>query len=212
MSDLALFGRTFLIGIAVAAPVGAMGILCIQRTLAGGWRAGATTGLGIATADAAYAAVAAFGLSVLSSALVSLQDPLRIAGGIALVWLGVRAAAAPVSRPADEPAAVTSTGRLYVSAVVLTLTNPMTVMAFGAVFASAGLVAEPSLTSAALATLGVASGSLAWWLGLTTVVAVMRHAVGERTMLWINRASGALVATFGAIAVVSGVAGMFDSL
>ena len=61
--SLALFARTFVIGVAVAAPVGATGVLCIQRTLAHGWRAGMSTGAGIATADGTYAALAAFGVA-----------------------------------------------------------------------------------------------------------------------------------------------------
>ena len=94
MSDaVALFGRMFVIGIAVAAPVGAMGVLCIQRTLSHGWRAGAATGAGIATADALFAGLAAFGLTVFSQLLVSAQVPLRIGGGLVLVWLGWRAIA-----------------------------------------------------------------------------------------------------------------------
>lgn len=213
MSDLfALYARTFLIGIAVAAPVGAMGVLCTQRTLSRGWRTGIATGLGIATADGIYAAIAAFGMSALSSLLVTWQMPLRVVGGLALVALGVRAAiAAPTACKVDEvdgsdrgdgfgPVRV---GRLYLGAVGLTLTNPMTIMAFGAIFASAGLVAQPGVAEATVATIGVASGSLAWWVTLVSGVALARHAVGERLLRSINIASGAGVALFGFIAVMS---------
>ena len=101
---LALLARTFVIGVAVAAPVGAMGVLCIQRVLARGWRAGATTGAGIATADATYAGLAAFGLTALSQVLVSFQTPLRIVGGLVLVWLGIRAVlSAPTHVVLEDP-------------------------------------------------------------------------------------------------------------
>ena len=146
---LALLVRMFLIGIAVAAPVGAMGVLCIQRTLDGGWRDGIATGLGIATADAIYAGCAAFGLAALSTVLVTWQTPLRLAGGAILIYLGLRSVMTATSRgreasrAEDVPAA--PAGSLYLSAVGLTLTNPMTIMAFGAVFAGAGLVAAPTL-------------------------------------------------------------------
>ena len=210
MTDaLALFVRTFAIGIAVAAPVGAMGVLCIQRVLSHGWRAGAATGAGIATADAIYAGLAAFGLTALSQVLVSFQTPLRIAGGLVLVWLGWRAIAAP---PAHEAAVAGSSswraGSLYASAVALTLTNPMTVMAFAAVFASAGLVAEPTISSAGVATLGVALGSLSWWLALTSVVALMRHKVSDAGIRRVNVASGAVIVGFGLLAVGAGIAGL----
>lgn len=206
MSDtLALFARTFLIGIAVAAPVGAMGVLCIQRTLARGWRIGAATGLGIATADATFAGLAAFGVAAIAQVLVVWQSPLRIVGGLVLVWLGVRAIVAPPVHEAAKPAAFGGHGGAYASAVGLTLTNPMTIMAFGAVFASAGLSAEPTLASAGVATLGVALGSLSWWLTLVTAVALMRHAVSDSAVRWVNRASGAAVILFGVVAIAAGV-------
>lgn len=204
----ALLARTFVIGIAVAAPVGAMGVLCIQRVLTRGWRAGALTGAGIATADATYAGLAAFGLTALSQVLVSFQAPLRIAGGLVLVWLGIRAVLSAPTHDAASASISAGAGPLYASAVGLTLTNPTTVMAFGAVFASAGLVAEPTMISAGLATLGVAAGSLSWWLVLSTGVALMRHAVSDVAVRWVNRASGAFVACFGLFAIGSGIAGL----
>jgi len=109
-----------LIGIAVAAPVGAMGVLCIQRTLARGWRAGFVTGLGIATADAFYAGCAAFGVAALSSLLVARQTPLRLVGGAFLIYLGVRsvmtAAATGAKSSAEEGAAPPPATSLYASA------------------------------------------------------------------------------------------------
>ena len=213
MSDLlTLYARMFVVGIAVAAPVGAIGVLCIQRTLARGWRAGMVTGLGVATADGLYAAAAAFGVSALSSMLVAWQTPLRVVGGVTLIALGLQAAFAPVRTPdasasAASPGSVSlrasSAARLYASAVALTLTNPMTIMAFGAIFAGAGLAAQPGAASAALATLGVASGSLAWWTVLVSGVALGRHTVGHRLLTGINVASGVVVALFGAAALAS---------
>jgi putative LysE/RhtB family amino acid efflux pump len=186
-----------------------MGVLCIQRTLARGLGAGVATGLGIATADGIYAGLAAFGLAAFSQYLVTMQAPLRIVGGVLLVWLGWRAIVAP---PAREAASEKPVGRgavgLYASAVGLTLTNPMTIMAFGAIFASAGLVAQPTAAAAGLATVGVALGSLCWWLALSSSVALMRHAVDARTLVWVGRISGGLIAVFGVIAVVAGVAGL----
>lgn len=205
MDDLAgLFVRTLLIGVAVAAPVGAMGVLCIQRTIAGGWRAGMATGLGIATADAAFAAVAAFGVSAVSQWLVAAQAPLRIVGGLVLIWLGVRAfLTAP--RTGESLPSPSAGGRRYATAVGLTLTNPMTIIAFAGIFAGAGLVAQPGVATAAVATLGVAIGSLAWWLVLVSGVFAVRHAVSPRVVVIINRASGVLLVAFGIVALVAGV-------
>ncbi|MDP3629618.1 MAG: LysE family transporter [Actinomycetota bacterium] len=207
---VALYARTFIIGILVAAPVGAMGVLCIQRTLDRGARAGLATGLGIATADGVYAAIAAFGLSALSGVLVTWQTPLRLVGGAVLVYLGVRAmltqpktVACATADPLDGRGLAT----LYASAVGLTLTNPMTIMAFGAVFASAGLAAQPGSATAAIATAGVVSGSLAWWVALVTVSSLARARVGDRVIGGVSRVSGALVVIFGLIAIVAGLTG-----
>jgi putative LysE/RhtB family amino acid efflux pump len=202
---LALLARTFVIGVAVAAPVGAMGVLCIQRTLARGWRAGVATGLGIATADGIYAGLAAFGVAAVAATIVAYQAPLRIGGGLVLMWLGVRALRSP---PTSETVTAPDSAKLsalYFGAVGLTLTNPLTIMAFAAIFAGAGLVAQPGLSTAAVATLGVASGSLAWWIALSTGTALARHAAGERTLLWVNRVSGGVIAAFGVVAIVAGV-------
>ena len=202
---LALFARTFIIGVAVAAPVGAMGVLCIQRVLAGGSRAGFATGLGIATADGLYASLAAFGIGAVTSALVTWQPALRVAGGLALMWLGYRAIVAPPQHEAAKAASTgTRFGALYTSAVGLTLTNPMTIMAFAAVFASAGLTSGTP-ASAGIATLGVLAGSFAWWIALTWVVSAVRHAVSDRAIRLVNRLSGAVVVGFGVFAIVAGV-------
>jgi putative LysE/RhtB family amino acid efflux pump len=198
----------FLIGIVVAAPVGAMGILCIQRVLAHGWRAGLATGAGIATADAGYAALAAFGITAVSQWMVAYQGPLRIVGGLGLLWLGWRALRTP---PGHTAAVTVDSPRLrvlYFSAVGLTLTNPMTVMAFAAIFASAGLVAQAGTGSALVVTLGVALGSLSWWLALSTGVWALRHAVSDRAMIIVNRTSGGLLMGFGVLAVIAGARGL----
>jgi putative LysE/RhtB family amino acid efflux pump len=203
-----LFARMFVIGIVVAAPVGAMGILCIQRVLAHGWRAGVATGAGIATADAGYAALAAFGVTAVSQWLIAYEAPLRILGGLGLVWLGWRAMR---TRPARTGAVAVDSPRLgvlYSSAVGLTFTNPLTIMAFAAIFAGAGLVAQAGTGSALVVTLGVAIGSLSWWLALSTGVWAVRHAVSDRAMLIVNRVSGGLLVAFGVLAMVAGVRGL----
>lgn len=207
MADsLELFLRTVVIGVAVAAPVGAMAMLSIQRTLAHGWAAGMTTGAGIATADALFAGVAAFGVAALAEALVAWQVPLRIAGGIGLLWLGWRAFRARPAEPTDAPTApMVKPGRLYTSAFALTLTNPMTILAFAAIFAGAGLVVQPGAVNAAIATAGVAAGSLMWWLVLVSGVWAVRHALSRGAIEAIDRVSGVVLMAFGVLAIVAGI-------
>lgn len=210
---LELFLRMLIIGVAVAAPVGAMAILSIQRTLAFGWRAGMATGAGIASADALFAALAAFGVTVISEWLVSFQVPLRMIGGAGLIWLGwraVRKRARNVDAVVVEGAEVSAApsmqhARFYASAAGLTLTNPMTIMAFGAIFAGAGLLAQASVEGALVVTLGVAVGSLLWWLVLITGVWMVRHALKPRAMVTVNWVSGLVLIGFGLIALGSAV-------
>lgn len=198
-----LFARCFVIGIAVAAPVGAMAVLCVQRTLREGLRAGLATGLGIATSDGLYASAAAFGLTAVSHALAGLSVPLRLAGGAALVAIGMRAVLAAPRSLDVRPASRQARGH-YLSAVALTLTNPMTIMAFAAVFATAGLAAVGSgALGAGVATAGVASGSLAWWIALVAVVSLVRSRVDDRALGLVSRVSGATIAAFGVVAAVS---------
>jgi putative LysE/RhtB family amino acid efflux pump len=202
--------RAFAIGLAVAMPVGSMAVLCVERTLARGWRSGMATGAGIATADGAYASVAAFGVTAVSAALVEWQPLLRLLGGLALLWIGYRAVRStydtPESRPSPPPGedqADTGLAALYASALALTLTNPMTVLAFAAIFVSAGVVVADSARDALVITLGVAAGSLSWWIVLVSGTSLVRHGITPNARLWLTRVSGVAIAGFGVLSVAS---------
>lgn len=204
-----LFGRTFLIGLAVAMPVGAMAVLCMERTLERGWGSGAATGLGIATADGVYAGLAAFGITALTSALTAWQAPLRAVGGVALVYLALRSLARSTPASSADGTGEEQTPspggvlRSYTSAVALTLTNPMTIIAFAAVFMSAGLADLGGPRSSLVATLGIFTGSLSWWLVLCSLVALARHRIAEGTARRLTRASAVALGIFGLLAIGS---------
>ena len=195
--------RGLIIGFSIAAPVGPIGVLCIRRTLADGRAVGFAAGLGAATADALYGAVAGFGLTVVSTALVGRQGWLRLIGGAFLCWLGARTF---LARPAAEAAAVRGAGLLgaYASTLALTLTNPMTILSFAAVFAGLGVGgAGGDYRVAAVLVLGVFAGSALWWLALSGAVGLLRDRVTPRGLRWVNRASGTIIAGFGALALGS---------
>ena len=200
--DLSLFLRGLVIGFSIAAPVGPIGVLCIRRTLADGRASGFLSGLGAATADALYGCVAGFGLTVISSFLVDQRSWIQLLGGVFLLALGVRTLR---SAPAQQAAAA-SAGRgltaSYLSTLFLTLTNPMTIISFAGIFAALG-VAETggSLSSAGLLVTGVFTGSAAWWLILSGGVGLMRDRLASGVLLWVNRASGAVLLAFGTAAV-----------
>jgi len=199
------FARALVIGLLVAAPVGAMALRCVERTLSRGRASGYATGAGIATADAIYASVAAFGLTALTGALTGAQAWVRLVGGAFLVYLGVRAMLSHPKGCVEEDGAAPLL-RLYGSALGLTLTNPQTILAFAGIFAGAGLFvsgggwAVPAITVA-----GVFGGSLLWWLVLVTAVGALRERVGERALLWVTRVSGTAIAVFGVLAMWAGL-------
>lgn len=201
--EMSFFLRGLLLGFSIAAPVGPIGVLCIRRTLAEGRLAGLVSGLGAATADAFYGLIAAFGLTFVTSVLVDQQAWIRLIGGLFLAYLGIKTLLAPVAdRPAEASAG--SLAADYTSTLFLTLTNPLTILSFVAVFAGLGVGAASGDYLAAAATVaGVFAGSALWWLTLSSIVSVFRGRFGPSAMVWVNRISGLVIIGFGAAALVS---------
>ncbi len=201
--SLSFFLRGILIGLAIAAPVGPINVLCIRRTLADGRAIGFISGLGAAVADGTYGGVAAFGLTAVSGVLVSGQTWMRVIGGGFLLYLGVRTF---IAKPAEPSEASRSTRLIgaFASTYVLTLTNPLTILFFAAIFAGLGIAAsDGSYASAGSLTAGVFLGSTIWWVLLTTIVGSVRERFTPNVMVWVNRASGCLIGGFGVAAFVS---------
>ncbi len=191
------------LGFSIAAPVGPIGVLCIRRTLADGRLHGFVSGLGAATADAFYGAIAGFGLTAISTVIVSEQLWLRLGGGVFLLYLGLKTVA---SRPSERPAKARGRGLLgaYASTLVLTLTNPMTILSFVAIFAGLGLGSSGTTAVSALTlVLGVFLGSALWWLCLSSGVGVFRRRLDALALRWVNVLSGAVVSAFGVAALLS---------
>jgi threonine/homoserine/homoserine lactone efflux protein len=198
-----LFIKGFIIGFSIAAPVGPIGILCIQRTLARGNVQGLVTGLGAATADAIYGFIAAFGLTFISNFLVEQSIWFRLIGGLFLCYLGIKAF---LSEPQNQVISVTNRNTLssYGTTFFLTLTNPMTILFFAGVFAGLGMVSESiQYTSAGLMVIGVFIGSGAWWLILSGTTSILRNKMNARKLSWINKISGFVILAFGVGAVFS---------
>jgi threonine/homoserine/homoserine lactone efflux protein len=182
------------IGLSIAAPVGPIGILCIRRSLADGARVGFVTGLGAAVADAFYGAVAAFGLTAVSGFLTTQQTPVRLCGGVFLLYLGIKSF---LAKPAERLASPATHAGAFTSTFFLTLTNPMTIFSFIAIFAAFGLgTGTVNYSHATLMTAGVFLGSAAWWLFLSSAVAMLRTRITPRWMQQVNRVSGAIIIAF----------------
>jgi threonine/homoserine/homoserine lactone efflux protein len=206
MVSVGLFLQGVIIGFAIAAPVGPIGVLCIRRTLAEGRLSGLVTGLGAATADALYGAVAALGLTFVTDLLIGGEVWLRLGGGAFLLYLGVRTF---LTSPAEQAAPVARGGLLgnYTSTLFLTLTNPTTILSFAAVFAGlgAGDAGGDALLGMVLVP-GVFLGSAAWWFVLSGATSLLRARLSARGLRWVNRISGTIIAAFGVLAV-SGLGG-----
>lgn len=200
--DFSIFLRGLILGFSIAAPVGPIGVLCIRRTLAEGRAVGLASGLGAATADAAYGLIAAFGLTAISGALVAQKFWLGVLGGLFLLYLGARTL---LAKPAAQGAVSTRTGLAgaYLSTFVLTLTNPMTILSFVAIFAGLGLAAQADYGAASVLVVGVFFGSALWWLGLSGVVGWLRTRFNPQALVWINRISGLTILAFGLFALWS---------
>jgi threonine/homoserine/homoserine lactone efflux protein len=182
------------VGIVIAVPVGPVGVMCVRRTIFQGKLAGFVSGLGAATADALFGFIAAFGLTFVSDWLIGYQQWLRVAGGCYLLYVGGAALLARhevnlQSRPDAE-----SLFRDYLSTFALTLTNPITILAFLGIFSAVGLTGEnATLARAAILVLGVWLGSLLWWLALAYGLGSLFQSSGPRHLAWINRGSGMIL-------------------
>jgi len=192
-----------MIGFAIAAPVGPIGLLCIRRTLTDGRTAGLVSGLGAATADTIYGFIAGFGLTFISNLIISQQVWFRAVGGLFLFYLGVKTF---LARPAEQPAAVKGNGLMsaYASTFFLTLTNPMTILSFAAIFAGVGITStRGNYISAGVLVLGVFIGSALWWVLLSEGIAFLQTKFNFCEMKWINRVSGLLIILFGLYILIS---------
>lgn len=201
--DINFFLKGLIIGFSIAAPVGPIGVLCIRRTLAQGRTSGLISGLGAATADATYGCIAGLGLTFISSLLISQQVLLRLIGGTFLCYLGFKTF---ISLPAQEAtqAKRNSIVSAYASTFLLTLTNPMTMLSFAAIFAGLGIAStRGNYVLAMVLVLGVFIGSALWWLLLCSGISLFRTKLTPRRLQWVNRISGVMITTFGLVALLS---------
>jgi len=200
--------RGIAIGFSLAAPVGPIGILCIRRTLAQGSKCGLFVGFGAATADMMYGIVAAFGVTLISNFITDNIGIIRLVGGILLLILGYRTFR---SHPATDTTLNGLNGhtRAFISVFLLTLSNPMTLFAFAAVFAGVGLekvIGDYSLAVFLVA--GIFLGSMSWFALLTTLVHFFREKISTDGIVVVNKIAGTLLILCGLIALWSGAIGI----
>jgi threonine/homoserine/homoserine lactone efflux protein len=192
-----------LLGFTMAASPGPIALLCARRTLARGWPEGFASGLGAATADGCYGGLAAFGLAAVTQVLVSERRWIALIGGLVLVVVGVRGLMDRSLREAGPAAGARNLALAYGSVVGLTLANPMTVVSFAAAFGVGGALggALGGFVPAGL-TVGVLTGSAAWWALLTGGVALVRQRLSTRPLRLLRMGSSGLLAGLGLLAVL----------
>ena len=200
--DLALLARGLVLGFTIAAAVGPISLLVIRRTLAEGRTVGLASGLGVATADGTYGAIAAFGLTALTDVLVDQRRVLGIVGGAFLLWLAWRTLRSVPGEAASTGGQRGGLAGAYASVLGLTLTNPMTILSFTALFVGLGVTGGDA-AGAALLTAGVFAGSAAWWVVLVGVVGAVRSRLTRAGLRRINVASGLPIGGFALVALWS---------
>lgn len=174
------YWKGIVLGFSIAAPVGPIGLLVLRRSLTGGMRAGFVCGLGAAAADLCYGALAVLGVTMLAA----WHRPAALVGGLMLFWLAWQTLR---SQPGTEAAQASG----FISTFLLTVSNPMTILAFAAMVAGVG-AADPGWFVA-----GVFTGSMAWWAILSTSASLLRQRVTPAAFVWINRAAAGVLFGFG---------------
>ena len=185
------------IGVVIALPVGPVGVLCVRRTVFEGPTYGFISGMGAATADTIFGIIAAAGLTFLRDWLLSYRDWFGAAGGIFLLFVGIRTLLIPPTERETVPLSGERHFTAYFSTFALTITNPITILAFAAIFAKIGVAESAGMVTLATLVIGVFAGSLLWWLGLSFGLVWVQHLAGSFHLTWLNRISGGILALSG---------------
>ena len=196
------FWEGFLLGLAISIPVGPMSFVCINKTLSSGKMHGFIAGLGIATADSFYAAIAAFGMTALSSLLMEHQFWLNVIGGIFLAFIGTKAIFKKTEdlkfqklKQKDGMGFI----RSYFTTLVITVSSPATIFLFISVFTIMGVDlsgGDKSFFSASVAVIGFFLGSILWWILLIYTAHFIGNKINYKAFNLINKISGLIIYCF----------------
>lgn len=199
-----LLVRGFVLGFLVAASPGPIFFLCLRRTLLRGWLVGFASGLGVATADGFYAAIAIFGVAAVATFVTGASRWLALVGGLALIVIGLRSIVER-ARAAEQqqPPTARSLASAYASVLGLTITNPATIISFAALAAALGAGLSGGLVRPVTVVLGVFAGSATWWAVLATLAAALRARVTPDVARAIGVVSGLAIAGLGALSIAS---------
>lgn len=204
MGSLLLFLQGLLVGFLASVPLGPIGVICVQRTLSGTHKSGFFSGIGAATADTIFAALAVFSLSFLTDFMDAHKVWFTAIGGILIIVLGFSIFYKRVKRPSQRRQTKSSLLSDYLSILFLTLTNPAYILVFITLFAALGISSEGHSTAVnVLLIFGVLLGAACWWFTLTYAVSMLRRRFRLRHLWWINKITGSVIILFGILLVLS---------
>ncbi len=209
MFDVVYIFKGIAIGLMVSVPLGPMGVLIIQKTLQKGALSGFIAGMGAACADLFYATVAAFGLGFVVNIIQTHELILQLIGGILLMVVGLRIYFSNPLKQIRLKKKVTKKGLLgdFLTLFFLTVSNPVAIVVFMAVFAGASVFGDaPSMGVELLVLMGVLIGGGLWWYTLSTLVNVFRKKFKLRVLITINRVSGIIITILGGLVILSAFA------
>ena len=194
------------IGLLMAAPLGPVNVLVIQRAVSSGFWGGLAAGIGAVLGDGVLAAIGAFSVAAISDVMVAYGDGIQFAGGILLVSFGL---ALLLSRPVmmtpvDERSHILEHTGIIPQTFILTVTNPGAVLGMAAMVAGLGSLIGGLNTNveALILVASIMGGSLLWWLGLSELIATIRHKLTDGRLKWINRIAGTILFGFGVALLV----------
>lgn len=190
--------KGIIVGLAVSIPLGPIGILCVQRVINKSWRSGFYSGLGAAISDTIYAIVAGFSLTYIINFIKENEFIFQVLGALILLVLGIHIYSKdPVADAKKYRKKGTNYLQDFMSTFIITFSNPLAVLIFLAVFAGSGIVLKLSEPiNAIFVVMGVFIGATGWWLGLTSLVNMLRHKFNLRILWWFNRLAGIGVILF----------------
>jgi len=203
-SSVWLMSKGLMAGLAIAVPVGPVNVLCASRTLAKGRLSGLMSGLGAATADALYGAIAGFSITLVIEFLEREEFWIRVVGGLLLVAIGLIYFRKPAPAPHPRCKEITAHSD-FASTLLLTLTNPTTVLSFVAVLAALGIGANREWWMTFLVVGGIFGGSMLWWVILVLMVNRFRDRFDEGAMRGMNRIAGIAIGGFGIVTFLAGI-------
>jgi threonine/homoserine/homoserine lactone efflux protein len=197
MTALEVLTQSFILGLGIAMPVGPIGVLVIRRSLTEGRKYGIASGLGAATADGLYGLIATLGLGLIASLLEGIQFYTRLIGGVFLLYLAWQIYHSAPSEKTTNTKNASSLIGAYISTLLLTFSNPATILFFF------GVVSSLKISGHGWAVvLGFSLGSALWWIALSTVASSLGSRMNTKALRVVNIVSSMVIAAFAIYAFI----------